>query len=514
MQRTKNAVRNAKSGMFLKFYQMFGQFILRTVMIYTLGMEYLGLSSLFTSILQVLNLAELGVGSAMVYSMYKPIVDNDSKTICALLNLYKKYYRIIGFVILFLGLIVMPFLPKLISGDIPESMNLYVLYFLNLITIVLSYWLFAYKNSILNAHQRLDIINKISIASITIQYILQIIVLFVFKNYYLFLLIALVAQILLNIFTSIVVNRYYPKYKAKGELSSKEKNKINIRIKGLVTSKIGEVTINSADSIVISIFLGLNMLAIYNNYYYIISAIMGLTNIIFTSTIAGIGNSLIVDGKEKNYNDLLKFTFMVSWIACFCSTAILCLIQPFMIAWVGEGNLLSLECVICFVIFFYMRVMNQLWVSYKDAAGIWDKDKYRPLLTAIFNLILNLILVHYIGIYGIILSTVISLLLMGSPWLLINLFKYVLERKLNNYLLIILKYVLVTIISCAISFAVCHYATANINIYLSIILSGIICLIIPNVIYILIFNKSKEYAYVKDLINSILKRRIQDEKSN
>ena len=186
IDKTRNASRNITFGILLKVYQIFLPFLMRTIMMYTIGVQYLGLNSLFSSILQVLNLAELGVGSAMVFSMYKPIAEDDENTICALLKLFRLYYRFIGIFILIFGILIIPFLPKLISGNIPSDMNLYILYILNLGATVLTYWLFAYRNSVLQAYQRTDVISKITISTETLKYFLQFIVLLIYKNYYFF----------------------------------------------------------------------------------------------------------------------------------------------------------------------------------------------------------------------------------------------------------------------------------------------------------------------------------------
>ena len=262
IERTKNATKNIIFGIILKLYQILVPFLMRTTMIYFMGVEYLGLNSLFTSVLQVLNLAELGIGSAMVFSMYKPIAEDDNEKICALMNLYKLYYRIIGLVILVVGLILCPFIPYLIKSDLPPDMNIYVLYLLNLMATVFSYWLFAYKNSVLQAHQRQDVISKVTLVVNTIQYILQLIVICLFKNYYMYVIILLLSQILINIATAYKSNKIYPQYKAKGKLEKIQIREINQRVKDLFTSKIGGVIVNSADSIVISAFLGLTALAI------------------------------------------------------------------------------------------------------------------------------------------------------------------------------------------------------------------------------------------------------------
>ena len=199
IEKTKNASRNIIFGFTLKLYQLLLPFIMRTVIMYAIGVQYLGLNSLFTSILQVLNLAELGVGSAMVFSMYKPIAEDDSVTICALMKLYRLYYRIIGGIILVIGLILTPFVPYLIAGDVPANINIYVLYILNLLATVLTYWLFAYRNSILQAYQRTDIVSKVTICTDTIKYLLQIAALVVFRNYYYYVIAVLITQSLNNI---------------------------------------------------------------------------------------------------------------------------------------------------------------------------------------------------------------------------------------------------------------------------------------------------------------------------
>ena len=163
--------------LYLKIYQILLPFLFRTVIVYTLGVNYLGLNSLFTSVLQVLNLAELGVGSAMIFSMYKPIAEDDEKKICALMNLYRKYYNIIGLVILIIGILLTPFIPKLINGEVPKEINIYILYIMNLIATVLSYWLLAYRNSVLQAHQRLDVSSKITIVTDSFKYFFQLVAL-------------------------------------------------------------------------------------------------------------------------------------------------------------------------------------------------------------------------------------------------------------------------------------------------------------------------------------------------
>lgn len=508
IERTKNATRNIIFGIILKAYQILVPFLMRTAMIYLMGVQYLGLNSLFTSILQVLNLAELGVGSAMIYSMYKPIADDDNVTICALMNLYRRYYSGIGLVIATVGLILTPLIPRLISGDVPQGINIYVLYLLNLGATVLSYWLFAYKNSILQAHQRVDIVSKVTLVTSTIQYIMQIFVLWIFNNYYLYVIVLLATQALTNITTAICADKLYPQFKPDGQVTVEEKKVINGRIKDLFTSKIGGIIYDSADTIVISSFLGLTALAVYQNYFYILNAITSLITVVFSACTAGIGNSIVVETKEKNYKDFSKLTFIICWGAGFCSVCLLCLYQLFMELWVGKDLMLSFPVVICFVIYFFVRQMNSLFNMYKDASGMWHEDRFRPLIAALTNLVLNLILVQFIGIYGILISTVLAIICVGMPWLLHNLFTIIFDKSyLLDYLKKILCYCVVIFISCIVTYVVC--AKINVDLFAALIFRGLVCVVVPNLIYLIAYKEKREFKDSLALVNKMTKGKLK-----
>lgn len=506
IERSKNAGRNIIFGIILKVYQILIPFIMRTAMIYFMGVQYLGLNSLFTSILQVLNLAELGVGSAMVYSMYKPIAEDDKKTICALMALYQKYYRIIGIVIAVLGSLLLPFIPKLIKSDLPVDMNIYILYLLNLAATVLSYWLFAYKNCLITAHQRVDINSKVLLITSTIQYLLQILAIAVFKDYYLYLIIMLATQAFTNVFTSVLVDKMFPQYKAGGKLATQDVNNINQRIRDLFTAKFGAVVVGSADTIVISAFLGLTALAIYQNYYFIQKSVSSLVAVFYTSVTAGIGNSLVTESKEKNYNDLKKFTFIICWILCICCSCFIVLYQPFMELWVGKKFLLPFDMLILFCIYFYVCELSMVWATVKDAAGLWHSDRFRPLAGATVNLILNIILVRYIGLYGILLSTIISYAFVSMPWLVHNLFSLLYRgQNIRQYVGTVLKYIILTILSAFITWFICDQI--KVSNLAAIILYGFIALVVPNAIQYVFLKNTKEFKESVKLMTRMIKKR-------
>lgn len=504
IQRTKNALRNVVFGVILKIYQMLVPFLLRTTMIHMMGMQYVGLNSLFTSILQVLNLAELGVGSAMVFSMYKPIVDDDKEKICALMRLYKIYYRVIGAIVLAMGLVLFPFIPNLISGKIPDGINVYVLYLINLAATVLSYWLFAYKNSILNAHQRVDVISKVTLVTNTVQYAIQFVILIFFKDYYLYVIAMLFAQVLTNILTAIESNRHFPQYKAKGKLKKEEISGINRRIRDLFTAKVGMVAVNSSGTLVISAFLGLVPLGIYNNYYYLMTSIVQFILIFFQSLTAGIGNSLITESNRKNYNDYKNVTFVICWIVGLCTVCLICLYEPFMSVWAGGDNTLGVLGAVLFGIYFYLYVINYIGVVYKDAGGIWHSDRFRPITFAALNIVLSLLMVNFIGVYAVLVSVILSYTFLNMPWLIHNVFKTLFKISPKEYIFQLIFYSLATAVVSAVCLGLCMLIP--LDGWFCLIVRAAICLVVTNGVYFLLYRKKAEFTYAVSIPKKIIKK--------
>lgn len=506
IERTKNAVKGTAMGVVQKIIAIAFPFIIRTIFIRLLGVEYLGLNSLFSSILQVLNLAELGVGAALVFSMYKPIAEDDEEKICALMNLYRHYYRIIGLVILVLGLVLVPFLRNLINGNIPSDINLYVIYLMNLTSTVLSYWLFAYRNSLFQAHQRLDVQSLIGILVNIMCYSTLIVTLLVFRNYYIYLSIQICFQMISNIVSAIASKKYYPMYSPKGNISIDERKEIDHKIRDLFTAKIGTVINHSTDSIVISAFLGLEAIAIYQNYYYIVSTIMAFFAIFFSVCTAGIGNSLIVSTKESNVDLFYNINHIVMFTLNFCCTSFLCLCQPFMKIWVGEDLMLGMSYVVLFCAYLFIEIAPRTALVFKDAGGIWRNDRFRPLTAALFNLFLNLVLVNVMGLYGIIISTVAALSIIAFPWLIHNINKELIDIGIRRFLVKLLNYILVMIIAAIVTYFICGFIRTD-SIYFELLYKGLVCLIVPNLIFNIFFKKTNENKYMTGLILKLINMR-------
>ena len=502
IEKSKNATRNIVFGTILKMYDILLPFVMRTVMVHEMGAKYLGLNSLFVSVLQVLNLAELGVGSAMVFSMYRPIAEDDTARIRAYMRLYKIYYRVIGLIILVAGLVITPFIPRLIRGTVPDDINVYILYLLNLGATVVSYWLFAYRTSILHAHQRGDVISKIRLGTNTLKYLLQFLVLVLFHNYYYYVLVVLLTNIATNIVAAIISAKMYPQYYPEGALAREEVEILNHRVRDLFTSKLGGTIVSSADTIIISSFIGLEALAIYQNYYHIMTSVLGFMSIIHGAIIAGVGNNMIVKSARQNEKEFCIFSFLVAWVSAVFISCLLVLYQPFMRLWMGSSMMLDYKMVVLFCIYFWTTEIVRMVSVYKDAGGIWHEDRFRPLISGLANLTLNLLMVRKFGLYGIILSTVLSMAFISIPWIINNVFSLVFHGEPRRFFILIATYSL----GIAAIGAVCALTIRKIpgNGVLSLAIKGISTLLLSNLLFILLFRRNSYYKDAKNQLQKML----------
>lgn len=501
--RTLNSIRNIIWAVIYKLIIIVLPFVVRTVMIYQLGAQYTGLSSLFTSVLTMLSLAELGFSNAMVYCMYEPIHNGENKTICALLGLYRKIYYIIGSVILVIGGVLLPFLKYFIHGTVPTDINIYFLYLIYLANTVISYFMFAYKSSLLTAYQRNDIISIIGLFCNIVLYVLQIIVLLITKNFYLYAILLPISTVVINLFYEIATKKLFPDIKCYGTVDKELKAKIKKRVIGIMLYKFSSTTRTSFDSIIISSFLGLILLTQYQNYFMIISSVSGILTIISTSITASVGDSIVAKSVDENYCDFRKFVFIYMWIAGWCTACIAGLLQPFMKIWVGKQLLLDGLMAGLFCLYFYAQCMGDMVFLYRTAAGLWWQDRIRPVVEALANIALNFLFVVLWGIHGVIFATIVTLIGINFLWGAKILFKYYFQRGMKEYLGMQIRQAIGTSLATTITVLVC--VMMPMEGYINLLLRVIVCIFIPNIVFYLEYLKTDNFKESKQFAIGILK---------
>ena len=484
--RFENVSRSIIWQMYTLFITSVFPFVIRTVMIKTLGMEYTGVSSLFASVLQVMSVADLGIDTAASFYLYEPIAKQDRKKVCAILNLFRKSYRFIGLAVFLLGIIGFPVIPYLVKGKMyPESLNIYIIYIIYVVNSLLTYFCGGYWSSILIANQQRDVIYKIGGTSALAMYLFQLYSLIVLKNYYVFTFFMLANTFVILILTKRYANRKYPFYKCSGSLDSLFMQDFKKRIVALTLAKIRNVSRNSFDSIVISSFLGLTLLAKYQNYYQILLIAILFIGIITASIVPSLGNKMVLDSPSDNYEILIQITMVINFVVTIISSLLINAYQPLIEIWVGQKCQLSMWIVFLMISYLYVISISNIATMLRDSSGIWWEGKFGAVIEAVANLCLNVLLVRWLGVYGVILASVVTVLFINIPWEFYYIFKYYFRYGIKKYLIIQIKYTFLSLITIITSYA-CGKMFRSDNAWKNIGVSIIICLS-SCVIWIILF---------------------------
>lgn len=429
-------------------------FVVRAIFARKLDAAYLGVNGLFTNILSVLSIVELGVGSSIVYSMYKVVANDDKEQINSLLYLYKKIYLIIATIIITIGFSLMPFLPYLVDTSEIPSINIYIAYLIFLIDSAISYFA-AYRRSVIFIYQRSDVESKIGIVKVVFLNVAQIIVLLTSSNFYLYLIMMPFATLLDGILIILFSKKMYPDIKpVKGCLKKETAREISVNTKATLIHKIGGVVVYSTDNILISSIVGLAVLGAYTNYYVIVSALVSFVGLVATSVKSSVGNYIAIEEKEKAKNLFDKLTFLFMCLSIFCSVCYFCIANSFIFVWVGEKYVLSTTTVLLISISLFLNLCKSTNNLYKDCSGLMDKDKYRVIYEIIINLAMSIILGRVMGINGIILGTIISTVagpLITEPFVV---YKYYFKTKFLDYVKQFFKYFIILVITGCFTYGV------------------------------------------------------------
>jgi len=504
MSRTNNMIRNISFSFLGQGLGILASFIVRLVFIRILGSTYLGLDGLFSNILTVLSLTELGVGTAITYSLYKPLATKDTEKLKSLMAVFKKVYTIIGIIIFGLGFLLTPFLSFFIN-DMPDIWGLELIYALYVTNTAVSYF-FSYKRNLILADQNRHIETIYRYGFYIGMNIIQIIYLLISHDYFGYLIIQVIMTILSNWALSRKADIMYPFLKEKKikKLSKKEKKEIVQNTKGLMIQKVGNVVVNSTDNIIISKFVNLASVGLYSNYRLVTYALSIVINQLYTNLTPGIGNFFIDQDESRRIELFKKSNFITFWLSYFCSICLIVLFNDFIYMFAGKEYIFSLSVVFIIVFNFYFTVMRKVVISFREAAGLFYKDRYRTVFEVVSNLIISIILAKYLGVFGVFLGTAISYFSL-SFWIVVYvLFKDGLKSKVSKYYLDYFSKMILTLIVGFVLYYLCSFITGNI--LLSFILKCFICLIVPNIVFILIYRNSPEFNYFKNLSIDIISK--------
>ncbi len=453
---TRNTKRNMVAGALNKVVGLLFPFLNRTLFLWLMGPEYLGLNGLFGSILGVLMLAELGFGTAVVCSMYKPIADDNRALVSAYLKFYRKVYRWVGGVIFAVGLAVLPFIRLLVHGDVPPDVNLHILYLIHLVNTSVSYFLFAYRGSVLAAHHRVDVLTNIRTGVSVLQYVTVFLILLLTKNYYHYVIATVAFTVLQNVLVMRESRRLFPDIEPKGILPDDMRAKVVEDVKSIFLHKVGGVISYQVDNIVMSSFLGLVAVASYGNYYYVVTTAGGFVWTIYYSMLGGFGNRIHTDSKESNFALFMRAHRLVMAVVVAFSAYMTALYQPFMEIWTRRDPDLMRHPLtpILMVVYFYVSQSRQTLLTFKSAAALWRQDRMKPIVAGIVNLALNISLVIYLPdsykLDGVVFSTIVSFLFIQIPWeshvVFANFFD---SRQSSLYWRSQAKFLAVAVVSCA-----------------------------------------------------------------
>lgn len=511
MSRSKNSIKNVSYALVGQAFGLIVSFVSRIFFINILGKEYLGLNGLFSNILSVLSLAELGVGEAIIFGLYKPLAEKDEFKCKMLMQFYKKIYIVVGLLIFVLGILITPFLNVFIK-EIPNINGISLIYLLFVINTSVSYF-FSYKRNLIIADQKKYYVTIYRYLFFFIVNLLQIIYLLLFKDYIGFLIIQIIFTVLENITISKKADLLYPYLKDKKSipLDEESKRQIIVNTKALMMHKVGGVAVSATDNIILSSFVSVSAVGIYSNYFLVTNALNVITSQIFSSITASVGNLFAIGNKNNQYSVFKKIDFLCYWIQCFTAACLITLFNPFISLWLGKDYLFNFEIVLILVINYYIYGMRKSVVTFKEAAGLFTADKWKSIIEGIINLIVSIILVNKIGIVGVFVGTLISSLL-TCVWIEpFALFKYGFKIKpfayFNNY---IIRFFITSFI-CFINYKLAHIVIFS-NVYFGFIYMLLISLVIPNIIMIIIFHKSEEFNYYKNyffkFLNKIKKKLI------
>lgn len=477
-------------------------FVCRMVFARCLSESYLGISGLLTNFLSMLSLAELGIGGAIVYSLYKPLAENDEEAIASWMKVYQKVYFAIGVIVAVAGICLIPVV-KLVVGDsytIPE--NLYLIYGIYLLNSAGSYF-FSYRSALLTAAQKNYLVIGTSYIITSLQSVIQIILLLVCKTYMPYLIVQTIGTFLFNIIISVVASKKYPLLKRKDvkPISREQKKTLFTNVKALTLYKLSGVLVNNTDYLVITYFSGLGITGLASNYVLLINTLNTAVSQLFGALVASVGNLNAKEDEKHQYAFFKALNLSNFWVFGWAAIGIVFVSSDLVQLCFGNKYVLDSSIPLMLAINFYMVGMQNAILTFKSTKGLFKYGKYILLFTAMLNIAGDIFFGKIWGLFGIYFATALARLLTNTWYEPYAVYKYAFGVKPIEYFKKYFGYLIVLLISGGICFVLCRLV--QFNLIISIILKVLICSIVPNGVFYLFYHKKPEFEYIKSIIKRV-----------
>lgn len=476
-------------------------FVCRMVFVRCLSADYLGVSGLFTNVLSMLSLAELGIGSAIVYALYKPLAEHDEEKIASLVKLYGKAYKAIGAAIAVIGILLMPFLKFLIREQPNISENIYLLYSIYLFNTASSYF-FSYRTSLLCAAQQNYIVTGVNYIVTICQSVIQMAWLVLSHNYLGYLIIQSIGTLIYNVIASHIATKRYPYITKKDikPLPKDETRSLFRNVRDLTIYKISSLFVNSTDNILITFFNGLAVTGISSNYTLLINTLNALLGNIFNGMTASVGNYNALEKKEEQYEMFSFLNLMNFWIFGWATLGIVFCSSDIVKLCFGNEYVLPIRIPVVMAANFYIvGMMNAIW-TFKNTLGLFRYGRFMQILLGFLNIILSVILGTIWGLFGILFATTISRIFTNAWYDPYAIFKYGFNKSPLLYIRRYAYYLLILFLAGALNYFVFKFIGGPL--ILQVILKIVVCSVITNAVFFIVFRKTKEFEKLKDVLHN------------
>lgn len=507
--RTKNSILILITGVSRQLLTILLTFVSRTVFIYVLGAEILGINGLFTNILSLLSLSELGIATAITFYLYKPIADQNIERINLLMNFYKLCYRGVGLVILGIGLLITPFLKYIVNFDQNIDINLYIVYFISVFNISSTYLFGGYKQTIFLANQEQYKAESVNICFALLNCIAEIISLLVFKNYIVYLVTQLTMVLIKNLTFVRKANKEYPylKLPCKGRLNKIEIKRFFLDIYQVAIFKLGSQLLNATSNIVISILLGTIIVGYYSNYYLIISALISLYNVIIRSFTAGIGNVIVKETKEKQFLVYKRLNFANFLLSSLLTVGLSQIFNSFMRIWLGnvsEAYILSQPVVTIISINYFFDTSCQILNTFREASGNFKVGYLLQAMAGVVNIALSIILGWKFGLAGILISIVVCKFFITIIPFIKSIANTVFKMKSTWFIFDYIKNFVFTLACILIVWKCCYrfHSTSIVGLLIEICIT----IMVFGFLVVAFYGRSNEFIYFIKRIFALLKK--------